>query len=272
MKKEHLLDAVNNISDDYLLDARQPASAKKIAARPLRIAIIAACLCTALIATAAAVTLSRLASTTEPVAVTRPDGTVISYYEVTTPITKLPLSSLSNEARQFAANQMSLPVETEADCWTAGEQFLGLELADAPLLDRLGPVTIRFDGRCDAPTGIDLTLSSYWQGGQPLESMPSVMGEPSTWLLVKVHLSTEAMLSSVNEQHTTAYFQGTEAVTTRTYTTPAGLEATVADVPDDGGYRADFVWNGARYHILVSGTEQDNHTFDVLKQVLDTFQ
>ena len=246
----------------------------KTGARILRAALIAACACVVLVGGAfAAGQVIRHMSAGEPIFATRPDGNVISFYELTVPITKLPLDALSEEAREFAAGQMRLPAEKDCPSWSAAEKFLGLELADLPILDEMGTVTVFFYGRTDGPSSIDLHLSSAWTNGVRIEPQSDgfVVMESGTSVAIRVSLYTEAMLPTATEATNTYVYQGSEEVTTRTWITDSGLEVLLTDCPDEDKFIAHFMWNGAEYRISVSGTEGEEATISMLKQIIESF-
>ena len=253
------------------LDNVRPA---KKGVRVLRTALIAACACVVLVGGAfAAEQVLRHISAEEPVSATRPDGNVVSFYKVTAPITKLPLDALSEEALEFAAGQMRLPAEKELPSWSEAEEFLGLELADSPILDEMGAVTVSFYGRTDGPSGIDLALSSSWVDGVRMEPRSDgfVVMESGTSVMIQVRLNTEAMLSTVAEAENTYVYQGSEVVTTQTWVTASDIEVLLADLPDDDGFVAHFMWNGAEYRIMATGTEGEEATVSMLKQIIESF-
>ena len=240
----------------------------------LRTVLIAVCVCVALIGgTFAAEQVLRHISAGDPVFAARPDGNVISFYEVTVPVTKLPLNTLSEEAREFAAGHMRLPAEKELPGWSAAEEFLGLELADSPMLDEMGAVRVSFYGRTDRPSGIDLHLSSAWKNGVWLEPQSNgfVVMESGTSVAIKVSLRTEAMLSTVTDVANTYIYQGSEVVTTYSWVTESGIEVLLTDLPDDDGFVAHFLWNGAEYRIRATGTEGEESAVSMLKQIIESF-
>lgn len=135
MDTKKLMDAMAYM-DPALIEAADPAPAKRKAWR--RPALIAACLCLALVGTAVAVN----------------SGVVVEFFTGSggwdhlseEPITGgfeinaegvqiVPVDSLPREVRDLAAAQESAPCFYGFDSWDEAEQFLGLELANNPVLD-----------------------------------------------------------------------------------------------------------------------------------------
>ena len=270
MMEQAVLSEQAKAAFEQKLDNAHPT---KKGVRVLRTALIAACVCLVLVVGVAAGTILRHISTGELVSATRPDGTVISLYEVTIPITKLPLDALSAEARDFAAGHMRLPAEKELSDWNEAEKFLGLNLGESPILDKMGSVTVCFYGRTDSPSGIDLHLSSAWANGTWFDPGPYGIVEEKFYTIVSIcaEVNTEAMLSTVTEVDRTQICTGTEAVTTDTWVTASGIEVLLANLPDDDGFVAHFLWNGVVYRISAHGTEGAEATISTLKQIVESF-
>ena len=275
MTPERIIQDLQTVNDAYLLEAKSPVPTKKRTLRPGRIALIAACLCALLaVGAVAADTVRRHVSTGEIVSATRSDGNVISYFEATIPITKLPLDALSKEARDFAAGHMSLPAEKEFPDWNAAERFLGLELADSPMLEGAWKMSVRFDGRTDSPSSVMLFFSSVWSEGAPLDPGPHGVVREESYTTITVHATvfTEAMLATATETRWTYNYQGSEPVTTHTWVTSSGVEVLLADVPDSNQHSATFVWNGTAFHISVDGTDGADANLSFLKQLIESFR
>jgi len=258
---------LNEIDPELVESAAAPA--KKRTVRPVRIAVIAACLCGLLVggAFAAAEILELI-----PVqSYTREDGKVVSWYQTEKNTHTVPLDCLSEEALAFAASQMSLPATRVCESWDEAEEFLGLEVADISAPHGLAPTEMRvqlggrsevtyhcavsFVGRCDAPTFVELRAAYDLDGVR---------------ISVKARISTEN--SRVEPGNATHYFMADSSMKVTGWVTPSGVTAMAVAHPVGGLYTGYFILNDISFEFTASGTESPDQTLSALMELMDSFK
>lgn len=305
MDKEKLMEAMGHI------DPAMVEVAAMSAARPrrrwLRPALIAACLCLLLVGTAVAVEVLNALNVTEIFSVARPDGEVVSGYTVQGGIVQLPLDKLSDEALDFAAGQMRLPVTKDCESWSAAEKFLGIEVANNSLLDQLEPVAssgyyygkehpyrcgVTFSGACAAPSFIHMDVT-YAIGADWKAAVPENGGyNDATTVSVSAEIHTDEALDISVDRERSYYFMGAEVTVLEDYLTPSGLAVTIVEeLTDDDStaaaasgriftelqntktyYWADFALNGVIFQVFSVNTSDPDLALETLKQVLDAYE
>lgn len=258
---------LNHIDPALVESAAAPA--KKRTVRPVRIAVIAACLCAVLVggAFAAAGMLELI-----PVhSFTRGDGKVVSYYEKERTVHTIPLECFSQEALDFAAAQMSLPATRVCESWDEAEEFLGLEVADISAPHGLVPTemsvqydgrsevkfhcAVSFAGRCDAPTFVDL-YAAYKLNG--------------VWIGVETTIATDR--SQMREGSETRTFLGDSSAEVIRWITPHGLEAAVVKYPDNEMYLGEFILNGMYFRFTAFGNTEPEKALSAMMELMDSFK
>lgn len=257
--------------------------------RPLglaRAALIAACLCFALVGTAMAgiaggwirvssvdfypnINVNGTKSSYSTVEI-RSDGTVY-----------IPFERFSQEAQEFAHSFTYLPQYKSFDSWDEVEQFLGVSIADNPVLDQMeifpnqvqdrqyGTKTdkanfiVQFDGRMDTPT---IRTSAIYR----LEAEDNV----SFRLIVSGTITTESL--GTEERISGHTFNDTQQPVTETYVTPSGLQAVIstARLLDDGHSlvcNTSFQLNGAYFTLFAFESENPDQVVPAIKKVLDAY-
>lgn len=261
---------------------------KKRRPRTVKWAMIAACLCMALVGTAAAAGAFPKLIVTDAFQAVRPDGKEISGYTVQGGVVEIPLEKLSDEARTFAAEQMRLPATKDCESWSAAEEFIGIEVANNSVLDQLEPAesSVSYDGkeipfrcgvtisgRCDEPSCIELKVAYRLDfAREPGISQGGFANDIGIGVSAMLYMDSSYSLETDAEQQ--YRFQGIKGVTTETYVTPGGLETVIATMPREKEtfYFAHFVLNGARFEIFAGHGPDPEQTLEVLKQVLDAFE
>lgn len=269
MKKEHFLSAMNDIDDSYLLDARQPAATKKTAIRPLRIAIIAACLCVALLGGAFAAeaifgipiftpmdaspvtgdpfngftTVIELPEETQ-----QPTGTSIN--PLKNPdingVFKLPVETYSQQVLNAAADLNGTLGQMNFTSWEKAEAFLGIDLMDNPVLDRAEPGLIVYSTNPDQPnietvcnvtfTAVDGILTStrteavYFLNRVEKYDGDILLGSTPVRLGITIQSYTKHSPIAPNEMFLVLGFPEDWTFTPESYTTPSGLTASIVGV------------------------------------------
>lgn len=244
------------------------APAKKRTVRPVRIVVIAACLCAALVGGAFAAEILELI----PVqSYTREDGKVVSWYQTEKNTHTVPLDRLSEEALAFAASQMSLPATRVCESWDEAEEFLGLEVADISAPHGLAPTemsvqlggrsevtyhcAVSFVGRCDAPTFVDL-YAAYKLNG--------------VWIGVEATIATDQ--SQMREGSEIRTFLGDSSAEVISWITPHGLEATVVKYPDNEMYIGEFILNGMYFRFTAFGKMEPEKALSAMMELMDSFK
>lgn len=284
MDRERVQEVMGRM-DPALIERMDPPKKRRLP-RPLRTGLIAACVCLALIGTAVAVQTLPMLTVTETWSAVRPNGKIFSSYTIQDGFTKLSLDALSDEARAFASEQMSLPATKGCESWTQVEEFLGIEVADNPVLEQFEPTTFSFDspgdspesyhaaaviyGHCDAPTFIDL-LANYFLTSPHKDEAAFGLG---TGIHVSATLFFDSPYSHVTDAPRTYSSEGSSLAATETYVTPSGLEAVIAAQPSGNVtfYRAHFTLNGARFEVEAFNVNDSDLALKILKQVLDGYQ
>lgn len=304
MKKEQALELMGGIDPALIEEADLPMPAKRPIPRIARAVLIAACLCLALMGTAAAGVAMGWIKATDPSVTQLPHrdrGTVtITEFEVTKDgSVYIPLENFSQEALDYANSFLSLPQYKNFDSWSEAEEFLGIHLADNPVLaeakvwtqppspDTLNPdnlptvgayrgnteetkCSVRFEGRTDSPDRIEL-YSVYL-----LETADS------KHIFLGVNADILTVPSSRSERNIRHQYVDKE-VAVENYVTPSGLQAVIIAVYDpehDSTFcYAEFSLNGAYYSMSAGCFEDDGGMEQMLpvltpalKEVLDAYQ
>lgn len=265
MKKEQVLELISAIPPDLIEEAGLDAPAKRRLPRIVHTGLIAACLCLALIGTAAAaVYFSGVTIVDGDNGVTYLKGG-IAYY---------PYDSLSEEIKALEGVQKTANgyLIRAVPSWQAAEDFIGVNLMDNPLLDA-SPATQYshiFDG-IGSPFMVitDPELQSVRVYGC------YEMGEAN--ILVDATLFTDcyASLSEDWDERFLGYEfpEGTQ-VNQDSYTAPSGLIAQILEAiyPDNRktDYKAAVSLKGIPAVITVSAKDSSNARA-VLNQILDGF-
>lgn len=252
------------IMKNLMEQGKQPVKGKHF--RPMRTALVAACVCLALLGTALAVRYFGVTIVDGDDGITYLQGG-IAYY---------PYDSLSDEIKALEGFQetsnsnLIRPVSS----WQAAEDFIGINLMDNPVLDGCPPTHFShmFDG----------VMGNYLVVAEPdLSAVRAYgcyeMGEAN--ITVEAHLFTDRkadMPEDWDERflgYDFNHIKGTQVVQ-ESYTASSGLEAQILEItrPDKDGvsykYKAAFSLNGIPTVVTVSDSPDVR---EVLYQVLDGF-
>lgn len=303
MKKEHLLSAMNNVSDHYLLDARQPAAAAKKSIRPLRVVIIAACLCALLIGGAIAaehltsnpdVVLdysnpitgekktgfytviepaedSPEATETPSASHNSPSGTVRS-----AGVPKLSESALSDEVLALASgytNYYLTYTELDVATWEEAEAFLGIDLMDNFLLSQTQKINSRYP--------IDETAPHCYGSVYGAEGTIHGANLHAHYRLGNAAVKVTAQLYTEHSRIAKAdmfmghgFMDGT-TLDTQLFISESGLRFKIVTATFPNGaisHYAQFSHRGAAFTVTASSGTNGAYSLSTLKEVLDAFQ
>lgn len=267
MKKEHIMDAMDYIDPALIAAADTPAS-RRGGKGWVRYGIIAACLCLAMIGTAAAVHYSGVR------AEVLDDGTIW----------------LSGGLAQHSYDRLSdelKALEGEANIqvfasWQEMEDFMGFDLMNNPLLEA-NP----------SPGGIILERGNYRAAGRYLLEISADQDRMYPWgkycvngfdITLKGHFFTDHIPEDLKEFYGEGWDQGLESsyfddscdaeYAVETYTAPSGLVAQiVTNSFSDSSciLQSAFSINGAAYTMSILCSHQLDEAHDVLIRVLDSF-
>ena len=262
MKKEDVLNLMNTIPPDLIEEADVPLPDKRRLPKLARVGLIAACLCLALIGTAAAIHFSGVSIVDGDDGYTYLQGG-IAYYSY---------DSLSDELKALDGVQTTPNghLVRAVPSWQAAEDFIGVNLMDNPLLDaspadHFGFV---FDGVrgplvhiTDPELSSAQAFSCYEIGGANI--------------LVEAHLFTDRKANldeDWNEWFLGYGFPENTQVNRDTYTAPSGLTAQIMEItyPNNRkiAYKAAFSLNGIP---IVVTADSGPDARAALIQILDGF-
>lgn len=281
MKKEQVLELMNAVPHDLIEEADLQAPAKRRIPKLARMGLIAACLCLALIGTAAAVHLCA------PQLRNDGDGTVW----LSGGIARHSYAALSDELKAMEGESFLKAF----DSWQEVEDFIGFDLMNNPVLDAspalresrytliIGDQSATGHYLIAASAGLDrIYTHSIYDVGQVHIRMRST--------LYTDHIPEDLKEFYENWDETTAgfhYADGTEPVL-ENYTAPSGLTAqllTVQNPAPEGTSLEDMPMEDVRYYCTatfsINGVPFEAHTtcradkvdaaLAALKQVLDGF-
>ena len=285
MNKERAMELMGGIDPALVAEADLPMPAKRRMTKITRTVLIAACLCLALVGTAAAAVANGWIQITgvKFYPNTNVNGKVTSYGEVTYETEDrpyIPMEQLSPEAQAFPHSSTYLPQYKGFDSWDEAEKFLGVELADNPLLDQMEPIPLPIE---DAQYGIkldDANCSVVFRGlmDAPTINLYSeyrlVLDDSRDFRLgVYAGIVTEEWSS---EWGPGAVFQNHEKPETETYVTPSGLQAVIVTA-DTGpepwslvSCQTLFRLNGATFHLVTTHDDRDE-LVRIIKEILDAY-
>lgn len=193
MKKDHLLSAMNDISDSYLSDARQPVTAKRTIPRLGKAVLAAACLCALLVGGAFAAEavfgvpifkpldkdvftgeewngFTTIIELPEEPDIELPEEPEVPESTTVNPLVnpdingvfKMPVDTYSRQARDVAAGLDGIRGgDLNFDSWNEAEEFLGIELMNNSVLEQAEPDLISYGAEtADTETVCHVTLFS----------------------------------------------------------------------------------------------------------------
>lgn len=294
MRGDELLDKLDLVDPAYLEEAEAAPAGRRPWARP---ALIAACLCLALVGTAVAAWIQKLEVSDVFWFEYEQDGDKKRNqgFRVEGGVDYIPLEDLSEEALKLLAEGRS-----QKDCadWSAAEDFLGIELADNPVLDR---ALVEKEQRCtvhlrdrrennDVPYFVEVWakyLLPAKPGAEKYGSILTTGKKPKIWSSAQIFrwfvsvevgavIGTEEAVQGEDPIARDEIWWVKNAARREEYTTPSGLETVLMEVYGEGGdishYLAFFTLNGARFRVIASHDGDQSVTLETLKQVLDGFE
>lgn len=254
----------------------------------LRAALIAACVCLALVGTGAAVIVNGWVKVFGIAFFpnTNVNGTKTSYAKVEIAYdgtVYIPFEQFSQEARDVPQSSTYLPQYRGFDSWDEAEEFLGIEIANNPVLDQIEPITrsieddrygiklddvgcsVTFSGLMDSPA---IRLETVY----PFESDDSGISR----LIVSAFIVTQPLGS--DERLSNMTFHNSQMPVTETYVTPTGLQAVIVTAkqgfqPEFGTVcQTVFQLNGASFTLFTFYMGDDpSQIVNMMKEILDAY-
>lgn len=286
--KEQLLAFMNEI-DPALVEEVELNGRKRRMSAPLRAGLVAACVCLVLLGTAAAGVVSGWLRVNgidySPFTYANGGKNSFATVKITSDGTVyIPLDQFSQEAQDVPRSSTYLPQYRSFDSWDRAEEFLGIEIANNPVLDQLEPISqsiedsiygtklddigcsVTFSGRTEAP---GICLGTMY----PLETDDGVTFR----LIINAFITTRPLESG--EKNSDMIFDGCQMPAVEDYVTPTGLQATIAVAgrgfePGHGGAVCQTVFqlNGAHFTLFTFYTGDDpNQIVNAMKEILDAY-
>lgn len=273
MNQEQVQEILNYLDPALIEEAERPRRGRMF--RPVRIGLIAACLCVALVGTVTAVRLVGGFNSLELfegwIFDDHPEGEV--YYEgpydgytVKGGMAYVPLSDLPQEVLDLAAENPGSTVKVDLNDWEEAEVYFALDLPGNAYMEGLERKSFRacLSSDSEGPTALDCT-AIYRDGG--------------TQLKVRVTSYTERMKLDGYEAYYGWLYPSDVEFTTEERTYDNGLSAlvTTAEMTPEytitGGieYRADFSLSGVWYSVQVTNKTDPQAALMALETLLGSF-
>lgn len=271
-KAVKLFQGVTDVGDDLIEEAGTARKRKKMT--PWRGAAIAACLCLALVGTAAA---ARFAG----VWMVDAQHEDMRGVQLGGGITCYPVDVLSEEVRALDGAYALKSFKS----WENMENFIGVDLMDNPVLDASpNPNRIHiYRDTYTTPDGLEVQDDVKGRFFARVSALLKTVHAVGFYEIEDVEIEVNAILYTEratdrlneDESYMGVYFQAEEELIQETYTTPNGLEVQIAWSDDTGNKSAcvaAFSINGIPFSVvtLYQGNVETNR--EVLKTVLDGFQ
>ncbi len=270
MNEAYSLSCLNDLDPALVEEAAAPRRRRP---KVWKAAVIAACLCAAVVGTAFAAARIAGFDSVEPTNNIIDQGTSYDGYTLKGGrIRYIPLDDLSAAVRDIAEQNPARTVKLPVSDAEQLESLLGLELPEIPTAEGL-----EYDS-------FAAQMSSDQVGPTVIEYTAVFSGPTSSSLKYEVHASiyTESMYDPETALFTTYAFPSEYLFTTEEYTTAAGVSIllTHAQCPPkhilyyfrgSDFYYADHISDGIRYHMEVFCPDDPSQTLPVLQAVLESF-
>lgn len=200
-------------------------------------------------------------------------------YSVQAEVGNIPLSSLPEEVLRRAASATDSADILPFQSWDEAEAYLGLELGDNARLDQMEKNVYRMslgeNGKSEtAPCLIWL---------DHCENLPSCIRLVAAYKEGNLQVLEETVLLVENPAlgEDRPYWYGkpsSEMVSTESYVTPSGIEATIVTSQGAGTaymkYEANFVLNQSFFRVKIeeAGEESRADALTLLKEILDAYE
>lgn len=296
MRQQNWSNAVMNHIDPGLVEQAAAPRAQRRAVRPIRIAVIAACLCAVLVGGAFAAENIFGIPIFKPVETSHLTGEAINGFTATIEpaesVVRLPVDRCSAQARDLAAGlEPGTLGLLDFGNWEEAEEFLGIDLMDNPVLENAGaeaePVcSVTVTAADGILTGIKIEaawLLNYVEQEEREIGVTLgdrvVSGTIRSRTPVRIDLTvqcyTEHSAVAADEVFLLLAFPEDWTLTSESYTAPSGLAASIVGVhsPSLGYtvYYAQFALNGNAVTIRAAFGPDSGHALATLKEVLDAF-
>lgn len=259
MTNKQLLDLLGEMGDRHVLAPDQAPRARK--RRPVRTALIAACVCAAVVGSAVAAGTGIFDFV----------GTLFgnsndAQYTVIPEIIRYPISSFSAEFQQWTSESGHDPIKY-FDSFDEMEDFTGIEIYDNSILS----------GACEE----QINTLSFDKGengiAEAVGCTTNYSIEPGLSLTVGVTIYTENAEESPELRYHHIMDGNTVELTREDYVTSGGLPVVIvtstsnesASAMETRYYSAHFILHGMNYFIVADGSDSGLQT---LKLVLDAFE
>lgn len=281
MTPEQIMQGLQYIKDDYLLEAKAPAARRNRTVRPGKIALIAACLCVALLGTAFAAEIAGGGILSfffgQPSPIKEEENKIHDGFVYQTDYENLiqfPVSAFPEDVQNLVLLAEEQPfVYNVFSSWDEAEKWLGIPLPFSSFLESAEPISMQnLLGQmihCTTSTKVSGGLLQYTSVRAYYRVQP---GSFPVDIAITASVRTEHDNVETAEK-TFAYPRGTELVSEQ-YLLPSGTTATIVSVESFSGitdHYALFLVDGIDYEIRTT-SGNGILALTTLKQVLDTFQ
>lgn len=266
MKKEQIFELMNAIPPDLVEEADVQAPAKRRRPRLAPAGLIAACLCLALIGTAAAVHYFGVRL------VDGPDG----FTDMRGGVTYHPYDSLSDQIKALSDQD----TVKSFNSWQAAENFIGVDLMNNPVLDAAATQTHSIRIERGSKTVRDVCVMYINPGLSSITTLCCYQMD-NVDIILESHLYTEHMAETWEDWDETftgiRFLEGSE-VSQDTYTSSNGLVAQILEAhtprnnyPDSFYSYGVFSLNGVPTIVKCDSDNSLEEARAALHQILDGF-
>lgn len=282
---EYSLEVMGHIDPLLVEEIDLTQSKKRRMILNLRAAVAAACLCLVLVGTGIAAVSAGWIRVTDSFYYpnTSVNGNMSAYARVEIDSdgqVYIPLEQFSQEVQDFPKSVTFFPQYKGFDTWDEMEQYMGLNIADNPVLAQMEAASrslrddyglrvenakyiLGFSGQFDAPT---IRLSSGYQ-------FHDEFGFTARMLMLDVTISTQPRANSAAPSGHT--FRDTDEPMTETYTTPSGLQAVISTAHElESGNlvcQTSFQLHGGYWSLYILDFDNPDDVVPLVKEILDAY-
>ena len=271
MNENHIMTELQHVKDDYLLELSTPV--RRRMPRAGRIALIAACLCAALVGGAFAATQIAGFHAIDLFENLLHQNKAYDGYSLSGGCRFVPLDELSPQIRELSRQNPASTIELSAHDLSEFESLTGSDLPDLSLPEGLSQslFTAYLTSDAEGPTALACTAEYHSST------------EDSLRLFVSATVYTERMEDPEFDLSVSYVFPSGYEFSPQRYVTDSGLEVLLThsrrpatdvffNLFGSDSYYADFTLSGVRYHLVAYCPNTPDHALSTLKEVLDAFQ
>ena len=271
MNENHIMTELQHVKDDYLLELSTPV--RRRMPRAGRIALIAACLCAALVGGAFAATQIAGFHAIDLFENLLHQNKAYDGYSLSGGCRFVPLDELSPQIRELSRQNPASTIELSAHDLSEFESLTGSDLPDLSLPEGLSQslFTAYLTSDAEGPTALACTAEYHSST------------EDSLRLFVSATVYTERMEDPEFDLSVSYVFPSGYEFSPQRYVTDSGLEVLLThsrrpatdvffNIFGSDSYYADFTLDGIRYHLVAYCPNTPAHALSTLKEVLDAFQ